>query len=95
MGLSHLAQQDSASSGGAAGIFVAFLLLLGGAFVMGLPRVSMVMFTLGGVLDLLAAGDFKDLKIWACVSLVLAVLSYFASRELRKQKAAVETRKEA
>lgn len=76
------------SGGGAAGIIIALLFVLGAAFAIGLPRVSLVMFGLAAMIGLGvgASTPFKDMTIWGIISAVLAVLSYFGVRELSKRK---------
>jgi 4-hydroxybenzoate polyprenyltransferase len=88
-GGSLLKDQDAAG-GGAVGLLIALLFVLGAAFVMGLPRVSMVLFAIAGFLGLGigATSSFTDLKIWGGLSLVLAVMSWFGSRELRRKQVA-------
>lgn len=83
-----LAQRSEASGGGALGIIVAFLFVLGAGFAMGLPRVSMVVFVVAAVAALLAAvgRGFTDMFFWGIVAAVLAVMSWLGSRELNKKR---------
>lgn len=69
------------------GLLVAFLFLVGAAFALGLPSVSLVVFILAGLLGLLAGTttEFTDLTIWAVVSFILAVFSLLGIREKRRQ----------
>lgn len=72
---------------GAGGILLALLFMLGAAFVMAMPRVSMWLF---GAATLIGLGvglstTFKDLTIWGIVALALAVMSFFGHRELRNK----------
>jgi hypothetical protein len=71
---------------GALGIVVALLFLLGAAFALALPRVSLVVFAIATVLALFvyAGTSFSDMGIWALVSLALVVMSYFGVREKRR-----------
>jgi ABC-type multidrug transport system permease subunit len=73
---------------GAAGVVLAFLFVLGAAFAMGLPRVSLVMFALAALIGFSVglSTAFKDMTVWGTISLVLAVMSYFGSRELARKK---------
>jgi hypothetical protein len=84
-----IAQQQKAEEGGAIGIFIALLFLVGSAFALAFPLVSLVAFLLGGLFGLAAGATtpFEDLTIWGIVSLVLAILSFFGWREKRKQRA--------
>jgi hypothetical protein len=80
---------ETTAGAGAAGFLVALLFLLGGAFAIGFPIVSLVFFVLASPLALVAGftSDFRDLRIWGFVALVLAVLSYFGRREKRRRDA--------
>src|SRR5687767_12707389 len=81
-------KEKAAEQGGAVGILMALLFLLGGAFALAFPLVSLVAFLLSGLLGLAAGAStsLTDLTIWGVVSLVLAVLSYFGWREKRKRR---------
>lgn len=83
----ELSQNEMTSEAGAIGIFMAVLFLLGAAFSMGVPLVSLILFVLAGVLGLTmgSESDFTDLVIWGWGSLILAVMSYFGMREKRKK----------
>jgi hypothetical protein len=67
---------------------MALLFLVGAAFAMGFPLVSLVAFVLAGLVGLGggATSSFTDLTIWGWVSLVLAVLSFFGWREKRRRR---------
>jgi len=84
----NLADKKETASGGAVGVLIAFLFVLGAAFSIKLPKVSMVMFAVGAGLAFIGASGsgFHDLQIWGFVSLALAVMAYFGSRELRKKQ---------
>lgn len=84
-----LLKDQTTTNGGASGLLVAFLFVLGAAFVMGLPRLSAGLFAVAGLMGLAggSTSNFPDLKIWGGLSLILAVLSWFGSRELRRKKA--------
>ena len=77
-----------ASEGGAVGLFMALLFLVGGAFAISFPLVSLISFVAAGLLGLLAGATtpFGDLTIWGGVALVLAVLSFFGIREKRRRR---------
>jgi hypothetical protein len=49
----HLAKDTALSGGGAVGILIAILFLLGAAFSIGLPLMSMIVFCIGGGLGIL------------------------------------------
>ena len=76
------------SEGGAVGILIAFLFVLGSAFSLALPKVSTGLFGLAALLGLLVAGTtgFRDMYFWGGVAAVLAVMSYFGVRELARKK---------
>lgn len=80
-------EDQATSDGGALGIFVALLFLIGAAFVLAFPLASFIAFTLAGIVGLGggASTEFTDLTIWGIVSFVLAVLSLLAIREKRKK----------
>jgi len=82
------------SQGGAIGFVVAFLFLVGGAFAIGVPLVSFVVFLIAGVLTFGAARTTafavgainKDLEGWSWVSVVLAALSFWDWRGKRRMQ---------
>lgn len=70
-------------------MLIAFLFVLGAAFAIGLPRLSMVLFATAAVLGFVIGGTtaYSDGTVWGVVSAVLAVMSYLGARELRRRKA--------
>jgi hypothetical protein len=80
--------EKAATQGGPIGLVMAFLFLVGGAFALAFPLVSLVSFVLAGLLGLAGGGttSFGDLTIWGVVSLILAVFSFFGWREKRKRR---------
>jgi hypothetical protein len=78
----------AAEQGGLVGLVMAFLFLVGGAFTLAFPLVSLIAFFFAGVFGLAggASTSFGDLTIWGFVSLILAVFSYFGWREKRKRR---------
>ena len=93
VGGSAMGEQGTAE-GGAVGILMALLFLVGGAFAMPFPLVSLLAFLASGLLGLAigATTPFTDLTYWGIVSLVLAVLSFFGVREKRRQRAESRSR---
>jgi hypothetical protein len=84
-----LAENQGASEGGAVGLLIAFLFVLGAAFALALPKLSMVCFAFAAAFGLmvgLSSDAFPDMTFWGIVAGVLAVMSYFGSRELRRKK---------
>jgi membrane protein implicated in regulation of membrane protease activity len=69
-------------------LVMAFLFLVGGAFALAFPLVSLIAFFFAGVFGLAegTSTSFGDLTIWGVVSLILAVFSYFGWREKRKRR---------
>jgi hypothetical protein len=63
------------------------LFIVGGAFAMSFPIVSIVSFVIAGCFALAAglASDFGDLSVWGFVAFILAIMSYFGFREKRKR----------
>ena len=81
-------QTKAAEQGGPIGLFMAFLFLIGGAFALAFPFVSVLAFFFAGIIGLAggASTSFGDLTFWGVVSLILGVLSYFGWREKRKRR---------
>jgi hypothetical protein len=86
--------EKAATQGGPIGLIIAFLFLLGGAFALVFPLVSLAAFVLDGLLGLAGGGttSFGDLTVWGVVSLILAVFSFFGWREKRKRRREEATR---
>jgi hypothetical protein len=66
------------------GIGAAFLYLIAGAFALAEPTVSLVVFLIAAFFSFVAATtdpSYSDAWMWLGVSLILAVMSYFARRE--------------
>lgn len=77
-----LSHNQGALDGGSIGILVGILLLSGGAFVFKLPKISMYLFAVAGILALLAGlADFSDMKIWAVIAGIFAWMSYSANKK--------------
>lgn len=83
-----LTRDQGIAGGGTIGIVVALLFLIGGAFAMGVPRLSTFAFGLAALLGLAvgASGTFRDLTVWGVVAILLAVMSYFGDRELQRSR---------
>lgn len=82
--LSGLAQNESTSEASAVGIGIAFFWLIACGLVIPVPRISMVIFGLSGLLAFAGAGSFPDLMMWGALSFVLAIGSYLGYRGKRK-----------
>lgn len=83
-----MAKDQAISAGGAVGVLVALLYLLGSAFALGLPRASVAMFLLAAPLGIGvgSSSGFHDLRIWGFVALALAAMAYLGVREQRRRK---------
>lgn len=78
---------DAPETGAVAwGVMVALLWLVGCAFVLPMPRVSVGAFALAGVIAVLVASgsDYTDMGIWGVLSFLLAALSWFGWRSKRR-----------
>jgi len=80
--------EPAKTQGGAIGILMALLFLVGGAFALGFPLVSLAAFLVAGMFGITAGSttSFSDLSVWGWISLALAVLSFFGWREKRKRR---------
>src|SRR5215203_3817664 len=80
--------EKASTQGGDIGIFMALLFLVGAAFALVLPLVSLAVFVLAGIFGIAAGAStsFSDLTIWGWVSLALAVMSFFGWREKRSKR---------
>ena len=82
-----IADNKDLSGGGAIGVFVSFLFILGSAFVMGYPKASMIIFLIASFFGFIGASGstFSDLYFWSLISIVLAVMSYLGIKEKKKK----------
>ncbi|WP_304459000.1 hypothetical protein [Alicyclobacillus sendaiensis] len=74
--------------GGAVGLLVAVLFLLGGAFAFGVPLVSAICLVLACIFGIMdgTTTPYHDQTVWGVIALILAVLAFFAWRSDRKKK---------
>lgn len=77
------------SQGGSAGVLVAFLFLIAGAFSFKKPIVSAIVFICAAIVGFAIGGTtgFSDMNIWGSVSLILGIMSLFTWRGERKKRA--------
>ncbi|ABB14636.1 hypothetical protein [Carboxydothermus hydrogenoformans] len=70
-------------SSGDLGMFVAFLLFIGGAFAFALPKVAMIFSAAAALFAFIngATSDFSDMKVWGVIALILAVMEFFGARK--------------
>ena len=70
------------STTGAVGMLVGILLLIGGAFSFQLPKVSVVICIIAALFaGVEAMNNFPDMKVWAVLCLILAVMNFFGARK--------------
>jgi uncharacterized membrane protein YhaH (DUF805 family) len=83
-----LATDKDLLTGAAAGLFVALLYVNGAACALGAPRLSQIVFAVAAVLALLIGSTtpYRDMTLWGAVAIILAVMSDFGVRELRRSK---------
>lgn len=81
-----IAKDESLSGGGGLGFLVTVLYLIGAAFAVGKPSVSMFAFLLAAFFAFIGGSStkFHDLTIWGFVSLFLVALSFLGWRERRR-----------
>lgn len=85
----NITSNNDFAEGGAVGLLLAFLFVIGAALVLRLPKVSMFIFLACGLLGMLVGSstEFKDMYFWGGLSFILAVLCYFGARELKRKAA--------
>lgn len=86
-------EAEDLSGGGAMGLLVAVMWLVGAAFVISKPRASMWVFAIAGVFALLGGSSgFSDLYIWGVVSFIFALMSWRGSIEKEREEAENQAR---
>lgn len=88
---SDLSENESMGAAGAAGLFGALLLFIGGAMVLAFPLVSMVFYGLAAAI-MIAVGipnsaEYGDLQIWGYFSVVFTLMAFLGWRGKRKADA--------
>ena len=70
------------------GMVMAFLYLIGGAFAYGVPIASLWIFIICTLLGFAVASgtDFKSMYIWGWISILLAIMAYFAHKEKKNKQ---------
>jgi hypothetical protein len=78
---------ESLKEGAAIGVMLAFCYIVGAAFVIKLPIISIVVFAFGAVIAISTGynSGFTDLKVWGWLAAIFAVLSYFGHREKKRK----------
>jgi hypothetical protein len=83
---SSIIGDKATADAGAYGVFLAFLFILGAAFVLKLPGVSAAIFLVGGVIAIVGnQGVFSDLSVWGGVSIVLGIMALLGRSEGRQR----------
>ena len=87
--LSDAANTKDDGADGALGVGISVIWLVAIALVIPWPLVSVVLFSLGGVLGLAGGSstEFSDLTIWGVVSFILALFAFLGWRGKKKQQA--------
>lgn len=76
------------SGSGAVGILAALAAFVATAFVLRMPTVSLLLYVIAALFGFAAsASGFSDMRIWGIGMLILAGMSYWGRRELRKEQA--------
>lgn len=70
------------------GIIVTFLFIIGAAFAIGVPILSCIIFVLAALIGfgIGSSSIYEDMLIWGGAAAILAVMSLFGWRELRKKR---------
>ena len=80
-----LGSDKDMSGAGAVGVLVAFLYVLGAAFVMGLPKVAGTMFAIAALLGLIVGfqSAYIDMRYWGGLAAFLSVMAFAGARRCR------------
>jgi Ni/Fe-hydrogenase subunit HybB-like protein len=85
---------EDAESAAGIGVLMALMWVVGSALAIPLPRVSLVLFVLAGLIGLAGIAAFPDLAFWSVISFALAVFCFFGYRGKRKADARESERDE-
>ncbi len=88
-----LVEDEGLTEGGAMGLLITLLYLVGGAFAFGKPMIALVAFALAGVLGVLVGATtvFADMTLWGFAAFFLAAMSYMGHREIKRKQRADST----
>ncbi len=80
--------EEGLSQGGAVGVFVGFLFMIGSAFALKIPKVSIIIFAIGAVVGFVAGAttEFSDMTFWAVTAVILSILSFVGHRRLQRKR---------
>lgn len=83
-----LLSDESITQASGAGVIMAFLFIVGSAFAIKIPKVSIVVFAIGAFLGIVVGANtvYTDLVVWGVASTILSVLSFFGHRSLKRDK---------
>lgn len=83
-----LTEDKSLSGGGAIGLLIAFLFIVGSGLAIGVPKASMIVFGIAAFLGIAvgASSSFSDLIVWGVVALVLSVMSFYGIKEKKRKE---------
>ncbi|MDN5360541.1 MAG: hypothetical protein PWQ84_1604 [Thermotogaceae bacterium] len=78
---------EETQESGSSGIIVALLFAFVAAFALKFPKVSMVFCVLIALISfsIASGGIYEDMYVWGTISIILAVMSLFGSREFKKK----------
>ena len=79
--------EGSETMQGSAGLAMVLFFIIGAAFVIGIPIISMVSFLLASFIGYsVDVTIYGDLEVWRVVAIILAIMSFLGHRELKKKK---------
>lgn len=85
----NMTQDKQLSGSGSVGVLIALLFVIGAGFALAIPRVSMFVFGAAALLGFVAGSGstYKDMLIWGFIAFILALMSYFGTKELARKQA--------
>ncbi len=79
--------EGSETMEGSAGLAMVIFFIIGAAFSIGIPIVSMISFLLASFIGYsVDVNVYGDLEVWRVVAIILAIMSFLGHRELKKKK---------
>ncbi len=79
--------EGSETMQGSAGLAIVLFFIIGAAFAIGIPIISMVSFLLASFIGYsVDVTIYGDLEVWRVVAIILAIMSFLGHRELKKKK---------
>ena len=85
--------EDNGGISGASGLFVSLLMIAGGIIMIATRKAEkvggsiagIVIFLIAGIVGFAGAGIFKDLKVWAVICFIIAVINMIAVVTVKKK----------